>query len=76
LAANEAVLVHGRGQSGPNGQLVVFSLIPSGDGVTPEFIEFFLPLFRPTGPTKQFCCAMKPFSVFGADVRKQPMVIR
>ena len=65
-----------RGQSGPNGRLAVFSLILSSEGVVAEFIEFFRPLFRPEGPTKQFSCATKPFSVFGADVRKQPTVIR
>jgi hypothetical protein len=64
------------GQSGPNGQLAVFSLILSSEGVAAEFIELFRPMFRPTEPTKQFSCAMKPFSVFGADVRKQPMAIR
>jgi hypothetical protein len=40
-----------------------------------EFIEFFRPLFRPEGPMKQFSCLTKPFSVFGADVQKQPTVI-
>jgi len=25
---------------------------------------------------KQFCCATKPFSVFRADIRKQPLVIK
>jgi hypothetical protein len=64
------------GQSGPNGQLAVFSLILSSEGVAAEFIELFRPMFRPTELTKQFSCAMKPFSVFGADVRKQPMAIR
>ena len=33
-------------------------------------------MFRPGRPTKQFSCAMKPFSAFGADVRKQPTAIR
>src|SRR2546429_996198 len=63
------------GQSGPNRQLATFSLILSSEGVAAEFIELFRLLFRPTGPTKQFSCATKPFSVFGADVRKQPTVI-
>jgi hypothetical protein len=51
-------------------------LILSGESAATEFIEFFRPLFRPEAPTKQFCCLTKPFSVFGADVRKQPTVIR
>jgi hypothetical protein len=73
---NEAVFVRERrGQSGPNGQLAVFSPNLSSEGVVAEFIEFFRPLFRPEEPTKQFACATKPFSVFGADVRKQPTVI-
>jgi len=32
-------------------------------------------MFRPTWSTKQFSGAMKPFSVYGADIRKQPLVI-
>jgi hypothetical protein len=54
----------------------VFSRIISSDGGLPDFIEFFPPVFRPIGVMKQFSWAMKPFSVFGADVRKQPTVIR
>ena len=53
----------------------MFSLILSSEGVAAESIELFRLLFRPVGPTKQFSRAMKPFSVFGADVRKQPTVI-
>jgi hypothetical protein len=64
-----------KGQSGPDGGFMVLSRIISSDGAAPEFIEFFPLLFRPKGPTKQFSCAMKPFSVFGVDVRKQPTVI-
>jgi hypothetical protein len=60
---NEAVLVHVEVQSGPDGQLAVFSLILSGGGIVAEFIEFFWPLFRPEPPTKQFSGATKPFSV-------------
>jgi hypothetical protein len=66
----------GGGQSGPNGRLSLFSLILSSEGAAAEFIEFFPPLFRAIESTKQFSCATKPFSVFGADVRKQPTVIR
>jgi hypothetical protein len=33
-------------------------------------------MFRPTGPTKQISAGTKPFSAFGADLRKQPTVIR
>jgi hypothetical protein len=32
-------------------------------------------MFRQTVPTKQFSQATKPFSVFRADIRKQPLVI-
>jgi hypothetical protein len=32
-------------------------------------------MFRPNGPTKQFSRSMKPFSAFGADIRKQPLVM-
>jgi hypothetical protein len=32
-------------------------------------------MFRPARPTKQFSPAMKPFSPFGADIRKQPLAI-
>ena len=32
-------------------------------------------MFRPGRPTKQFSPAMKPFSAFGADIRKQPFAI-
>ena len=75
-ASEKAVFVHGRrGQSGPNGPLAVFSPSLSSEGVMAEFIEFFRPLFRPEGSTKQFSYLTKPFSVFGADVRKQPAVI-
>jgi hypothetical protein len=49
--------------------------ITPSDDVPTEFIEFFRRLFRPAGPMKQFSCAMKPFSVFGADVRKRPAAI-
>jgi hypothetical protein len=42
----------------------VFSPNLLSDGVVAEFIEFFRPLFRLEGPTKQFSCAMKPFFVF------------
>jgi hypothetical protein len=75
---NEAILDYEseEGQNGPAGRLVVFSLIPSSEGGVTEFIEFFRPLFRPAGAMKQFTRPTKPFSVFGADVRKQPMVIR
>src|SRR6267142_1307907 len=66
----------GGGQSGPNGQVSLLSLILSSEGAAAEFIEFFPPLFRAIETTKQFSCATKPFSVFGADVRKQPTVIR
>jgi hypothetical protein len=66
----------GGGQSGPNGRLSLFSLILSSEGAAAEFIEFFPPLFRAIEPTKHFSCATKPFSLFGADVRKQPTVIR
>lgn len=59
----------------PAGRLAVFSLILSSEGGVAEFIEFFRPLFRPAGPMKQFSRPTKPFSVFGADVRKQPTVI-
>ncbi len=31
-------------------------------------------MFRPDRSTKQFSPAMKPFSAFGADIRKQPLV--
>jgi hypothetical protein len=31
-------------------------------------------LFHPLWATKQFSCATKPFSAFGADIRKQRMV--
>jgi hypothetical protein len=41
-----------------------------------EVIELFSSMFRPAGPTKQISEAMKPFSAFGADIRKQPTVIR
>jgi hypothetical protein len=64
-----------KARSGPDGQLAVFSLILPNYGVMAEFIELFRPLFRLPGLTKQFSCATKPFSFFGADVRKQPMVI-
>jgi hypothetical protein len=64
------------GQSGPDGRLSVFSPIIASKGVAAEFIESFRPMFRPIGLTKQFSCATKPFFVFGADVRKQPTVIR
>lgn len=40
-----------------------------------EFIEFFWLMFRQEGLTKQFASATKPFFAFGADIRKQPMVI-
>jgi hypothetical protein len=53
----------------------VFSPILSGASVAAEFIELFGPLFRPEGPTKQFSAATKPFCIFGADVRKQPLAI-
>jgi hypothetical protein len=74
---NEAILDYEseEGQNGPAGRLVVFSLILSSAGAVAEFIEFFWPLFRPAGPMKQFSRPTKPFSVFGADVRKQPMAI-
>jgi hypothetical protein len=65
-----------RRPNGPAGRLAVFSLILSSEGsVVAEFIEFFRPLFRPAGPMKQFSRPTKPFSVFGADVRKQPAAI-
>src|SRR4051812_33634834 len=32
-------------------------------------------MFRPTGSTKQIYGATKPFSAWGADNRKQPLVI-
>jgi hypothetical protein len=32
-------------------------------------------LFRPPGPTKQFSPAKKPYSAFGAGIRKQRLVI-
>jgi len=32
-------------------------------------------MFRPARSTKQFSAATKPFSAFGADIRKQPLVI-
>jgi hypothetical protein len=35
----------------------------------------FIQLFRPLGPTKQFSPAKKPFSAFGAGIRKQRLVI-
>ena len=77
-SASERGRTHPRkdGKSGPNGRFSGFSLILSTEGVAAEFIEFFRLLFRPKGPTKQFPRATKPFSVFGADVRKQPTVIR
>jgi len=50
-------------------------LILSGESAATEFIEFFRLLFRPSGPTKHFSCATKPFCAFGAEVRKQPTVI-
>jgi hypothetical protein len=40
----------------------------------PETIEFFERLFRPAATTKQFSCPTKPFSAFGADIRKHRMV--
>jgi hypothetical protein len=74
---NEAILDYEseEGQNGPAGRLVVFSLILSSEGGVAEFIEFFRPLFRPAGAMKQFTRPTKPFSVFGADVRKQPMAM-
>jgi hypothetical protein len=53
----------------------MFSQALSVEGAMTEFIELFRTMFRPAGPTKQFSCATKPFSVFGADVRKQPAAI-
>jgi hypothetical protein len=41
-----------------------------------EIISFFRELFRPVKAMKQFCCAAKPFSAFGADGLKRPMVIK
>jgi hypothetical protein len=38
-----------------------------------ETISFSWELFRPARATKQFCCAAKPFSAFGADVLKRRM---
>ena len=38
-------------------------------------IIYIFELFRRTRATKQFCCATKPFSAFGADVRKRRVVI-
>src|SRR4029079_17093776 len=64
------------GQNRFNGLLLVFSLNILGESAVAEFIEFFRPMFRRIEPTKQFCRATKPFSVFGADVRKQPTAIR
>src|SRR5438874_11570026 len=40
-----------------------------------EIIGIFGPLFRRAAGTKQFSPATKPFSVFGADIRKHPPVI-
>jgi hypothetical protein len=40
-----------------------------------EIIEFFSLLFRRGSTTKQISGATKPFPAFGADIRKQPMVI-
>jgi hypothetical protein len=40
-----------------------------------EIIEFFAQLFRRGSTTKQNSGATKPFPAFGADIRKQRMVI-
>jgi hypothetical protein len=40
-----------------------------------EIIEFFARLFRRPSTTKQISGATKPFPAFGADIRKQRMVI-
>jgi hypothetical protein len=38
-------------------------------------LNFLVHCFVETGATKQFSWATKPFSAFGADIRKQPLVI-
>jgi hypothetical protein len=40
-----------------------------------EIIEFFVRLFRRGSTTKQIPGATKPFPAFGADIRKQRIVI-
>jgi hypothetical protein len=42
----------------------------------PETIEFFLRIFRPVSSGETILPPMKPFSTFGADVRKQPLGIK
>jgi hypothetical protein len=74
---NEAILVHrGTAKAVSVACFRCFSLIVSSEGVAAEFIELFRLMFRRIEPVKQFCRATKPFSVFGADVRKQPTAIR
>src|SRR5436190_22174623 len=53
----------GGGPERPQRPAFRVSLILSREGVAAEFIELFRLLFRPAGPTKQFSCATKPFSV-------------
>jgi hypothetical protein len=40
-----------------------------------EIIELLRELFRPARATKQFSRATKPFPAFGAEIRKQPLVM-
>src|SRR4051812_40912962 len=39
-------------------------------------LSFLVELFRRDVAMKQFSCATKPFFVFGADIRKQRVVIK
>jgi hypothetical protein len=45
-------------------------------GGDPETIEFFLRIFRPVSSGETILPPTKPFSTFGADVRKQPLGIK
>jgi hypothetical protein len=64
--------------TGPRAARTLADLEPTlgrPDGI-PETIAFFLRLFRPARSGETILSPTKPFSTFGADVRKQPFGIK
>lgn len=73
---NELVrIVRGKAKSGSAERLVELILNLSRKVRSFEIIDLFSLMFRSARATKHFSCATKPFSISGADVRKQPAAI-